>query len=299
MRSHLKEAQTDGLPLAKLNGAGNDFLIIDWRDRAVRGLYRKIFGASSRSFAARALCQNHFSLGADGLLFLEDSKIADLKWDFYNADGSRAEMCGNAARVVGRYALDRAAHLTLETRAGVVTISAEAAGPGQFRVEMPPISEFEMGHVIGTGAKKIFFDFVNSGVPHAVVYWPKAKNIKALTANVNKLAETVDNIRALKKFKKHGTNVTFYSTADGRDPAKSKSPNICSLTFERGVSGYTLACGTGVVAAAYSFSQKRLAPSKVVRVRAPGGELKVELLNRRPHLIGPAKFNARLFFYES
>ncbi len=308
MISESKKITTAGLPLAKLTGAGNDFLVIDWRDGEVRRRFKKIFRSATRANAARRLCRSHFSIGADGLLFLENSKIANVKWDFYNADGSRAEMCGNAARVVGLYEQmhsprsEISTALTLETRAGVVTVSNEGKTGGNFRVEMPAISEFELGLAAPRAKddrfRKLQFDYVNSGVPHAVVYVPRAKNIRSLENTVDNLVDVVDNIRALPKFKKHGTNVTFYATSDGRGPAKSKSANIASLTFERGVLGYTLACGTGAVAAAYSFSTKRSQSTSFVRVRVPGGHLQVDFKTARPQLIGPAQFIARSLYYE-
>src|SRR6185437_16996273 len=83
----------------KLSGAGNCFLMADLRDGRTR------LPKSQRRRLARQLCDVYTSIGADGVLFLETSRKADMQWDFYNADGSSAEMCGNAARCVGAFML--------------------------------------------------------------------------------------------------------------------------------------------------------------------------------------------------
>jgi diaminopimelate epimerase len=283
------------LLVTKLSGAGNTFLLIDWRQPETRKSFKKVFGRSTRSSVAAFLCDPYRSVGADGLLFLEapnksESQIATLKWDFYNADGSRAEMCGNAARVVGLF--ENKFPLALLTRAGVVNVTQEKNAI--FRVEMPPIKNFEPNLRVKVGSQWHDFDFINSGVPHAVVHVSKHRNLKQLTHIVDKLVEIVDSIRSLTQFKKSGTNVTFYVTKDGKTPRQT-STRIESLTYERGVTGFTQACGTGVVAAAYTLSHKREKPTKNVSVRTPGGRLEVHLDSQRPILVGPAIRTARIY----
>ncbi|MCB0351359.1 MAG: hypothetical protein KDD38_09265, partial [Bdellovibrionales bacterium] len=123
-----------------------------------------------------------------------------------------------------------------------------------------------------------------SGVPHAVVALPHGKNTKNIFKNVDKLGIIVNKIRSLPQFKKHGTNVTFYS-------AKNKK-SIRTLTFERGVVGYTQACGTGAVAAAVSFTQNK---SHIIKAYVPGGLLIINLTEERPHLIGLGEFVAEIY----
>lgn len=276
----------------KLSGTGNTFLLIDLRTLHDQKLFKKYFPKISRKSVARQLCNPSQSIGSDGLLFLENSQSADLKWDFYNADGSSAEMCGNAARCVGRYILSRPnppPDFTLETGSGIICISLplkpnyKFCEPAIIEVEMPMIGAYQPNQKILIKKRYIHFDFINSGVPHAVVKLPPRKKIKSIIENVDKLGEIVSKIRALRIFSKTGTNVTFYS---------AQSRNLIeSLTFERGVSGYTQACGTGAVAAAVSFAKNK---QSQIKIKVPGGLLMVNLTKVRPHLIGLGQIVAEI-----
>ncbi len=261
----------------KLTGAGNCFILAELRDGRMRA------PKSQRRQWARELCNVYTSIGADGLLFLEKSRLADLKWDFYNADGSSAEMCGNAARCVAAYLLQRnnkVTPTTVLTRSGIIEVAPLSHGQ-EFRVTMPMIRKIETDHD---------FDFIDSGVPHAVVRLQKPK----LLAAFDFLSGRVETIRALSRFKKRGVNVTFYTAVPG--PRR----HIRSLTFERGVPGFTQACGTGAVAAAASFaahSPKATgghARADRIQVDVPGGRLHVDLGGERPILTGPARYVAEL-----
>ncbi len=276
--------QGERMTLHKLTGAGNCFLLIDLlQTRSHKRGKNRFVPKGKRRQLAKKLCDLHTGIGADGLLFLESSKIADLKWDFYNADGSNAEMCGNAARCVGAYLLqqyERVLCTTISTRSGVIEVEP-LAKKGAFRVTMPTIREIELGRE---------FDFVDSGVPHAVV----CIKFRSLFENVKDLEKIVDKIRSLRRFKKRGVNVTFYLAPQGRQKKRSTSRNINSLTFERGVGGFTQACGTGAVAAATSFAAHSALTRGRVNVRVPGGQLVVELGQTRPILSGPASYIAEI-----
>jgi len=107
-----------GIPFSKLNGSGNDFLLIDDRGDVLRGIDRP-------SFAAK-VCDRSRSIGADGVIVIEPSRRADFRWDFYNADGSRAEMCGNGGRCAARFAATRritGREMSFETIAGILHAS--------------------------------------------------------------------------------------------------------------------------------------------------------------------------------
>jgi diaminopimelate epimerase len=269
----------------KLTGAGNNFLLVDLRRP------HKARIPTSRARWARELCNTYESIGADGLVILEDSSKADVKWDFYNADGSRAEMCGNAARCVGRYIMlfpkkINAQLFTLETRAGVVQVSTPKKAKRGVHivvpvlVDMPVVKEFSMGHKVKVGHKAYTFDYIQSGVPHAVVKDATGTNLlKKLTNPVDNLGDIVNKIRSLTQFKRHGVNVTFFS--------RNRENKIESATFERGVVGYTQACGTGAVAAAVSYL---VGTRGAVWVAVPGGKLYVDLRGHNPQLLGPAKY---------
>ena len=261
----------------KLTGAGNCFILADLRDGRMRA------PRDQRRQWARKLCNVYTSIGADGLLFLENLRPTDLKWDFYNADGSSAEMCGNAARCVAAYLLqlnNEMTTTTILTRSGIIEVTP-LRHRHEFRVTMPALCEIELGRD---------FDFIDSGVPHAVVRLQKSK----LLDDFDFLSESVEKIRALSRFKKRGVNVTFYALIS------SSRRRIRSLTFERGVPGFTQACGTGAVAAAAAFAAHSpkatggRAHADRIQVDVPGGRLYVELGCERPILTGPASYVAEL-----
>ena len=109
------------IAFTKMSGTGNDFILIDHRTPFLRRDEMPAF--------ARAVCERRVSVGADGLIFIENSEAADFRWQFLNADGSWAEMCGNGARCAARFAHDRGiapARMRFETVAGI--IEAEVAG---------------------------------------------------------------------------------------------------------------------------------------------------------------------------
>ncbi len=294
--------------LTKVSGAGNHFLVADLRahfdGRNFVKEFRTIGKTSTRANLAREWSNPYHSLGADGVLFLESSRFADVRWDFYNADGSRAEMCGNAARCVGRYlhettnpirskrrkGLKPRRTFSIETLVGVIHANVDKS---VVHVEMPALKALQSRLTFELDNRVLEFDFVNSGVPHAVCHLILKGGLKSLIANESKLQRIANAIRKLDMFKKSGTNVTFV--------VKRTSSRIDSLTFERGVHGFTQACGTGAVAAAVSFSagqrksrRKRNSPHYYFGVDVPGGHLEVNLEGPRPILTGSARIIAKI-----
>ena len=260
-----------------MNGTGNDFLIVDIRDAVLNaeiiGLIKKI----GRNHLAKALCDRHRGIGADGLLFLEsDTSVSKVhfKWDFFNADGSHAEMCGNAARCVGRYAHERCGYgnpIRFNTVAGI--IETQVHEDQSVAVTMSPITSGQ------SLLQKMSLRWlsVNSGVPHFVIHLESPPELE----NWQKQAA---EIRHHKDFQPAGTNVTLVWPVDNN--------TVGSASFERGVEDFTLACGTGAVAAAFAFSQWNPAAPTKVFVRVPGGELAVDLSGPTPILSGQAAFVA-------
>ncbi len=255
----------------KFSGTGNDFLIVDIREQAAQ------FDASlqglGRAAWARKVCDRHFGLGADGLVLIEKSDSQDFKWDFYNSDGSSAEMCGNAARCVGRWIQihhPEKQSSKIETLAGVIQI--EATDKEEFLILMSPIQNASFGQTLKLeNGSEVIFSFINSGVPHVVI-------------QQNSVAPSDANRGLAKILRKHpqfgaaGSNVTFYK--------KSSESEIEAISFERGVEDFTLACGTGAVAAAFDLYKQTKRGE--VRVTVPGGKLRVRFLGASPQLIGPA-----------
>jgi len=239
-----------------MSGTGNDFIIIDNRRRIVAD-------EEMVDLAVRA-CRRGLSVGADGLLLIEEDGEYDFAWRFFNSDGSEAEMCGNAARCVARLAyLDgiTGPRSTFRTLAGPISAAVEGS---TVRVQLTqphslePEITFELADhtVVSAG-------FVDTGVPHTVLI-VEGKSLE--TAPVEKLGR---EIRFHSRFAPAGTNVNFVEVQG--------SGKIRVRTYERGVEGETLACGTGVVASAIIAAARGLTSSPVRAVTRGGDALEVLL----------------------
>lgn len=213
----------------KMNGAGNDFIIIDNRELE--------YDLDADTIAA--LCDRNRGIGADGLLAVEPArKGADYRFRYYNADGGEAEMCGNGARCFGRFT----AHLdeivlkkvTFETIVG--TLSADMIGD-DVRIAMSEPTDVKLNVATKIPGLDSPLHFLNTGVPHVVTFVESAEALDEFDVFNNGTA-----IRNHPDFAPAGTNANF---------AAILSPQHISIrTFERGVEDETLACGTGMVASA-------------------------------------------------
>jgi len=233
----------------KLEGAGNDFLGFDGRSKGFR---------LSRAGIAR-FCDRRRGVGADGVLVVEKPKSpkADFRMRYYNSDGGEAEMCGNGARCFALLARAVAARtgkrLRVETRAGVVVL--EICGK-DVRVSMTEPGLPKLGRKIVAAGRKVMLDSINTGVPHAVEFVRSLASVDVLRSG--------RAIRTHSAFAPAGTNVNFVQIGNGG--------RIEVRTYERGVEGETLACGTGVVASSILSSLRRgIRPP--IRVRTRGGDL--------------------------
>src|SRR3954451_7403467 len=258
------------LRFTKMNGAGNDFVMIDNRLGDV---------ALTPGQIAR-ICDRHRGVGADGILLLERaSNGADFRMRYYNADGGEAEMCGNGARCFARYA-DRVAGpmeaLSFETPAGV--IGAELQGE-LVRLAMSEPKDLKLGITVPLADRRVAAHFVNSGVPHVVVPVDDLESV-----DVRELGSA---IRQHELFAPKGTNANFMKECgDGQ---------IAIRTYERGVEDETLACGTGVVASALIFAAIKNVDGPIRVLVRGGNELEVGFEKnadqlRNVTLTGPADF---------
>lgn len=235
------------LAFTKMNGAGNDFILLDNRAGRLALAPAQIV----------RLCDRHRGIGADGLIALIPcaSGRADWAWQFFNSDGSPGEMCGNGARCFARFVqktLGLKQNFTFETGAGVIT-AAFAGERVTVNLTQPKDLRLDQTVALSTGAATIHS--VNTGVPHAVLYVPDADQAMVQTLG--------PEIRRHPHFGPRGTNVNFVQIL---------GPNeIRVRTFERGVEGETLACGTGVTAAALVSARVHHFTSPV-EVRVQGGE---------------------------
>lgn len=239
------------LQLTKIVGTGNDFLFVDARTHSEFG---------DRPELAKRVCNRNFGVGADGLIFVEPGERgADLRWDFYNNDGSVAEMCGNASRCLGRWAEVKlqVAKLTFDSIAGRVRTEVDGDAIVS-HIEYLRLNFREIQYTNARGTGRAFF--ANTGVPHAVV-------------ELNTISEAKDARDTIQALRFHpdvgprGTNVTFVA----QEPA-----GIRTITYERGVEDFTLSCGTGVLAAAASLLRKTPgSETKPIQLSTPGGVLEV------------------------
>ena len=256
----------------KMNGAGNDFVVLDNRSG----------GFSLDGSAIARLCDRHRGVGADGLLSVEAaSGGADFRMRYYNSDGGEAEMCGNGARCFARFAArlmpQMPAFLSFETQVGVISatfegdlVTLEIGSPQDHR---PPQS-------LSLGGSPCRVHFINTGVPHAVVF---VSDIEAV--DVQSLGS---ELRWHEAFAPKGTNANFVQVLE--------TGSLAVRTYERGVEGETLACGTGVCASALLHAGETGAMSPIL-VRVRGGDtMRVDFEKNSegafvgPRLTGPAEF---------
>lgn len=229
--------------VAKLHGAGNDFVLVDARR----------LGPLELVTFARNVCDRHFGIGADGLLVIEPSNIADVRMRIINADGSEAQMCGNGIRCVARF-LDEShegEHRRIETAAGIIAtqvLSREPVYMVRVRMRAPRVSAID-GESLDA--------FVDMGNAHAVLFRDDIDSI-----DLASLAERFqDNPRS-----PDGVNVHVATVVGGSE--------LRVRHYERGA-GATLACGTGAVACA-AAALTTASISSPVDVRVPGGHVVVE-----------------------
>jgi diaminopimelate epimerase len=253
-----------------MNGAGNDFILIDNRAGDVY---------LDRSQIAH-LCDRHRGIGADGILFLEKgSNRADFRMRYFNADGGEAEMCGNGARCFARFANKVAGaqkRISFQTQAGV--ISAELVGD-LVTLQMTEPTDLRLNIKVPAANQNKTVHFINSGVPHVVIPVQRIDNVDVQREG--------SAIRNHKMFSPKGANVNFIE--------KCGANKIAIRTYERGVEDETLACGTGIVAAALIFAATENASGPITVIARGGDELqvgfeKIDSQFRSVTLTGPAEF---------
>ena len=232
----------------KMSGSGNDFIIIDNRESIIKD-------SAKRDFVSK-VCVPKLSVGADGVIFVENSKKVDFKWDFYNDDGSSAEMCGNGGRCVARYAYEKniaSERMSFETIAGIVFAEVKES---HVRIKLTPPKNLQTNLDIKLNGIKFKVDSLDTGVPHAVIYTEDIAN--------EDVCGIGQGIRSHSAYAPAGTNVDF---------VQRQSENKLRIrTYERGVEAETLACGTGVVASALLASRLGLVKPPVF-VETQGGEI--------------------------
>jgi diaminopimelate epimerase len=215
-----------GRSFFKMCGSGNDFVFFDARERPA--------GSLETAAAIQTLCARGTGVGADGVVFLERSERATVRMRYFNSDGSRATLCGNATLCTARLSVELGAAdpsgFTIETDAGIIPA---AIRDGQPAIELGRVEELATKATVEPGDGERRIGFARAGVPHLVVQVYDVDSVD-LAARGRRLR--------FDPSLRDGANVNFVAPAgDGR---------WLMRTYERGVEGETLACGTGAVASA-------------------------------------------------
>lgn len=291
---------------SKLNGQGNDFILID-------SLKKEIILTEDQ---IRKICSRHFGIGADGVIIVRQSSKADMFMDYYNSDGTTAEMCGNGIRCMARFAYENklvsSNEFVIETRAGLKSIKLEISesnsvgeievdmGSPIFKPEKIPINmdflnrnhDFTKAqHVKATGSDVHFFleeirsdhpvfnyklpvgknifiiNCVSMGNPHCVIFIDRNKDLGKI--NLYEIGPKIENHPLFL----NKTNVEFVKIENENE--------LSMLVWERGC-GETLACGTGACASAVaSIVLDLVSPLNPVKVNLKGGVLKIRWSGNR------------------
>ena len=254
----MKKWRIPFLRFCKMNGAGNDFLILN---NIEEKLPHSVFPA-----LARTLCHRHLSVGADGLMVVERSRSgADFRMLFYNADGSEGEMCGNGARCICRYGYENGLageKQTVETPSGLVTGWRIDARNYRIRLTDPSVIRLTCPvDACGGNYECSYVELGSPGLPHAVVPVPGLGE-----KTMDEMRELGRTLRCHSAFPK-GANVNFY---DITEPDK-----LTLLTYERGVEDFIFACGTGTGSTVLVLTLMGKVSGREVEVRSPGGTLYV------------------------
>lgn len=231
--------------LERLNSAGNTFLFCDLNQFPIE--------SSERAQLVKKWCQGYQGFQTDGVVFYQKISAHNIKWDFYNQDGSIAEMCGNAARAMAKLLNgEPQKQWTLTTLAGPVVLQ-NIPNQDRAQIHWSLAAEAQWENDFIFEGQVVPYDFILAGVPHAIV-------------ELDPYPELAKALRASKQFHPGGMNVTFVE--------QTTPGEVTAVTFERGVEDFTLACGTGAIAAAI-WSRELNPELNHHWVTMPGGVLEV------------------------
>jgi diaminopimelate epimerase len=242
------------VPFTKMSGTGNDFIVIDHR--------QPFIADGMQSEFARRICRRKFSAGADGLILIENSDTADFQWQFYNGDGSRAEMCGNGARCAARFAYTNKiapATMRFQTKAGEIEAQILDKSGATVKIRLTAPEDLRLQIPLAVGGAEQVLHFINTGVPHTVLLVGDASEVP--------VADWGRTIRYHDLFQPAGTNANFVQVHD--------SGALKVRTYERGVEDETMACGTGAVASALISALLERATPPVTVITSGGEQLTI------------------------
>ena len=225
----------------KYHGAGNDFIVIDNRNL--------VFDPKNHDLIHK-LCDRRFGIGADGLMLLQNKAGYDFEMIYFNADGKEGSMCGNGGRCIVAFA--HFLEITNETSRFWATDGEHVAkilSPEYINLKMIDVSDIEINDN---------YYFLDTGSPHYVQFVKGIEDLDVYNAG--------KDIRYNDRFSETGTNVNFVEEINNR---------LMVRTYERGVENETLACGTGITAAAIAAALNHGKSKQEYHIKALGGDLKV------------------------
>ena len=270
-----------GRTFYKMSGSGNDFVMVD--------ATREPPGALAQAAVVQALCARATGIGADGIVFLEHSETADYRMTYLNSDGSRADLGGNAtlcsARLATELGIIRSDRFRVQTDAGVLAGRLLEVGP---EVDLRVVTDVRPRLPFRLEVGEHWIGFAHAGVPHLVV---RVDDVS--TVDVAGRGRPLRHDRSLPQ----GANVNFVSPEE-RGGWRMR-------TFERGVEGETLACGTGAVATAILLHDAGEVQDRTSLTTRSGQQLRVGLIRDpdgwRPSLSGEARlvFEGRIGEFEA
>lgn len=245
---------------AKMESAGNDFIIIDNRTPRL--------SAEQLSQIASTLCQRRTALGADALIVIENPETdTDLRIKMYNADGSSLEMCSNGIRCAARYAFEHhlaGAVMRIESCGRRVQVST--TDPGSWKLQLDPPDLEEPEHTWEAENDTVTYAYLEfGGMPHAVIRHP---GLTVRDIQNQRLLAIAQGLRYSERYPK-GVNVSFYDSA--------KEGEATVITYERGAETFTPSCGIGACASAIVMMRKRETYVYPLNVRVPMGEYRIEV----------------------
>lgn len=260
----------------KYQGTGNDFILVE----NLRGEIPD----GDKAPLARRLCERKFGVGGDGLLLVEPSTVAAARMRIFNPDGSEAEMCGNGIRCFAKHTYERhlteGTEMTIDTLAGVkrVSLRLEGGKVAGVRVEMGRPREVVLEEKLDVGGEEVILSHMDMGVPHAVILVEDLERV-----DVERLGREIRHHPLFPK----GTNVNFLQRLGGGA--------FRVRTYERGVEGETMACGTGTSACGVVASLLYVQDGGEMEIRTQGGPLRIEVemgaggAVEKVFLVGPAE----------
>lgn len=258
--SHEIGTKEENVNFWKMNGAGNDFIIIDNRKEHIP--------EEKWPEIAQIICKRRMSVGSDGLMVVENPLgSGDFRMLFYNSDGSVGEMCGNGARCISRFGYENGLAgetQKIETTAGLVI--GERIDPRNYRIRLNDPCNIQFNKKARIDRIEVEYSYVelgSPGIPHAAVEMPNLKK----TAKED-LFELGRKLRYYEAFPK-GANVNFYDIL-GED-------HLFERTWERGVEDFTYACGTGTGAVVTILTLLSKVSGKGVQVDMEGGRLIIDV----------------------